>query len=800
MKFIKVLPPFCLRPFSVPILFSVMLTLATDSKGQTPPVPSTKVSSSEYNFPSNSDCNCLYGYTVSKVSLNGNQNYAFDLIPGDSFSLSFSYDMNISGNPACLTCKPPKWYVWSESADSTVFNKGKSTKVSLTFAVPNKGGDYYIVFGPAGSYTNSINQAMAVISVMETTSSVWIQKGNNIYYNSGNVGIGLTSPSSALDIDGAISVKGNKVISSGGKWLGSKSGLKGPAGSPGSQWYVGAGKPAKSLGARSDLYLDTTTANVYRHTQNHWQLVGNIQGAAGKTGKRGPKGASGASWFTGAGKPVDSIGSENDLYLDTTSANVYQRAKKNWQLVENLQGVQGKNGSDGATWLTGKGSPSKSKGNNADLYLDTTTANVYKKNKGVWSLIENIQGPKGPKGEQGPPGEKGPKGNCECSTTAELYAIAAAGAAGTAGTAATEATDAAAEATTAAAEASESAVGASRASTKASNSESNAKNYASTAKVQKDSAQNSARNAKTSASQASSYKDSAQIAAQQAKKTMDSKAGGDVSGKYPDLTVIKIQNNPISDEAPKTNQVLTWSGTKWTPGTGSVDYSAGTGIEVNDSLISALNDSSLWNASKLMGSALSDSSPSKGQVLMWTHKKWSPTTLVIPASNWAVNTTSEDSVLYTEFPGNVGVNTSTPTYKFQIQGGQTNASDSSFYVSHSGSVGIGTLSSDTSYKLMVNGGIRTKKITVETGWADYVFKPTYVLRPLDSVAEFIAKNGHLPGIKSEQEIVSKGLDLGSMQVQMMEKIEELTLYMIALKEENDQLRRELNALMTKLED
>ncbi len=105
-----------------------------------------------------------------------------------------------------------------------------------------------------------------------------------------------------------------------------------------------------------------------------------------------------------------------------------------------------------------------------------------------------------------------------------------------------------------------------------------------------------------------------------------------------------------------------------------------------------------------------------------------------------------------------------------------------------GNIGIGTV--NPTYKLSVLGKIRTTEVTVENGWADYVFDKNYRLKPLDEVEKFIEQNNHLPGIPSAAEVVKNGLQLGDTQKKMMEKIEELTLYIIALKKEVDALKKQ----------
>ncbi len=97
---------------------------------------------------------------------------------------------------------------------------------------------------------------------------------------------------------------------------------------------------------------------------------------------------------------------------------------------------------------------------------------------------------------------------------------------------------------------------------------------------------------------------------------------------------------------------------------------------------------------------------------------------------------------------------------------------------YGGTVGIGTTNPDPFYKLSVNGKIRAKEIRVNTGWADYVFAKNYRLKPLAEVERFIKKNQHLPGIAPASKLQKEGVDISAMQTKMMEKIEELTLYLI----------------------
>lgn len=108
-----------------------------------------------------------------------------------------------------------------------------------------------------------------------------------------------------------------------------------------------------------------------------------------------------------------------------------------------------------------------------------------------------------------------------------------------------------------------------------------------------------------------------------------------------------------------------------------------------------------------------------------------------------------------------------------------------------GNVGIGTQS--PSHKLAVNGTIRAKEVIVDTGWADYVFADDYRLAPLSEVEAHIKEYKRLPGMPSEETVLKEGVSLGEMQTLMLAKLEEVTLHLIELKKENDELRREIAA-------
>lgn len=105
--------------------------------------------------------------------------------------------------------------------------------------------------------------------------------------------------------------------------------------------------------------------------------------------------------------------------------------------------------------------------------------------------------------------------------------------------------------------------------------------------------------------------------------------------------------------------------------------------------------------------------------------------------------------------------------------------------------GTSTYALENTHKLYVEGGIRTEslKIDLKTSWPDYVFNPEYILTPLPEVETFIKTQGHLPNTPSAESIKQNGLDVNEILTLHMEKIEELTLYIIQLQKEIEELKK-----------
>ncbi len=111
-------------------------------------------------------------------------------------------------------------------------------------------------------------------------------------------------------------------------------------------------------------------------------------------------------------------------------------------------------------------------------------------------------------------------------------------------------------------------------------------------------------------------------------------------------------------------------------------------------------------------------------------------------------------------------------------------------ITGTGNVGIGTLNPDE--KLTVNGSIHTQEVRVDVdGFSvpDFVFKEGFDLMALQKLKEYIEQNHHLPNIPSASELENKGMNLKQMNLLLLQKIEELTLYVLSLQEQVDHLKK-----------
>lgn len=135
--------------------------------------------------------------------------------------------------------------------------------------------------------------------------------------------------------------------------------------------------------------------------------------------------------------------------------------------------------------------------------------------------------------------------------------------------------------------------------------------------------------------------------------------------------------------------------------------------------------------------------------------------------------------------GRVGIGTNGPKTKLHINGNVL--------------VGSSAVEPAAGYLVSIDGKVIAEELRVQlqTAWPDYVFKKDYKLRSINQLEAFIKQNHHLPGIKSAVEM-ENGQDVGETQRRMMEKIEELTLYIIELKKENERLNKKVDAIGKKV--
>ena len=121
--------------------------------------------------------------------------------------------------------------------------------------------------------------------------------------------------------------------------------------------------------------------------------------------------------------------------------------------------------------------------------------------------------------------------------------------------------------------------------------------------------------------------------------------------------------------------------------------------------------------------------------------------------------------------------------------------------SFSGNVFMGpfttTTKSPTGYVLNVDGKVRANEVVVNATGADFVFEENYELIPLTDLEIYINKNKHLPGVPSASAMQENGMSVSETTSTLLQKIEELTLYVIALQKETENLREEVATLKQK---
>jgi hypothetical protein len=217
-------------------------------------------------------------------------------------------------------------------------------------------------------------------------------------------------------------------------------GEDGIVGADGSTIRFGTTVPSDLLGNDNDLYLRTTTGDLYTKSGGTWTLAINLvgpQGAQGNTGSTGATGAAGADGLSvlfGSGAPSSGLGQDGEVYFDTTADHYYTKSAGAWTDQGSLVGAAGSNGTngtngtdgtDGSNFLSGTAVPT-TEGVDGDTYLRTTTGDLYgPKAGGSWgSIVGNLKGATGAAGATGAQGLTGPVGgfswNFDDSTTSSV--------------------------------------------------------------------------------------------------------------------------------------------------------------------------------------------------------------------------------------------------------------------------------------------------------------------------------------------------------------------------------------------
>jgi hypothetical protein len=186
---------------------------------------------------------------------------------------------------------------------------------------------------------------------------------------------------------------------------------------------------------------------------------------------------------------------------------------------------------------------------------------------------------------------------------------------------------------------------------------------------------------------------------------------------------------------------------------------------------------------------------------------------------------TDDGIYYNMPDKNVGIGTNTPTSTLEVYGSNDQVDDRNFkvifpeggpllnaefsaltnlsstlngwtamYANQGSSAAAGVFQG----KVIVDGTLNAREVEIKQNvWADYVFNNDYKLKPLSEVEQFIKENKHLPNVPTEKEVIENGVNVAEMNVTMMEKIEELTLYIIEQQKKIEELQEKVEELSKK---
>jgi hypothetical protein len=363
--------------------------------------------------------NLLAALIATKVSISapGSGSWAYL----GSWDANANFPLIVSGQAPPNTANVISYYVVTQSSDTTtidgvsVFNDGdwiiwqpaqsKWSKLvgSIDSTVINSGAR-----APVSSDGNNgefwLDTATSVLYGPKAAGA-WPGSGLSLRGADGNTLLyGTGAPASGLGVNGNfyIDTAANVIYGpkAGGAWPGGIS-LVGPAGNNGTNGVdgntvlSGSGAPANSLGVNNNFYIDTVGHMLYGpKAAGIWPAGVSLVGPAGTNGN---------TVLSGTGAPGSGLGVNGNFYIDTAASELYgPKAAGAWPAGVSLigpAGTNGTNGTNGNTVLYGTGAPGSGLGVNGNFYIDTAASELYgPKASGAWPAGVSLIGPAGPPG------------------------------------------------------------------------------------------------------------------------------------------------------------------------------------------------------------------------------------------------------------------------------------------------------------------------------------------------------------------------------------------------------------------